>query len=196
MHIEYKKYTAQSKHILKKAQKKSWAEFCNALDFNIPRTKVWKFINKMRGKYNSNNFPLTKNGALLKTHKEKAELLAEHYKTKLSNGNEIGYLPEYEEKRREAGPREMEEPFTLEELETVVHNLKKGKSMGEDQIANEFLKNLPENKMEEWLKIINKLWEEGGFPEEAKNSIIIPLLKEGKDPSKTNSYRVNTHRVD
>ena len=70
--ITYKRLSAQSKHIIKRAQKTSFERYCNTLDFNIPRSKVWRFIKKMQGKYTSNSFPLTKNGTLIKTDSEKA----------------------------------------------------------------------------------------------------------------------------
>ena len=59
--------------------------------------------------------------------------------------------------------------------------------MGSDQIPNEFLKHLPISKREEILSMINKYWEEGVFPQEAKNALVIPLLKENKNPSELNS---------
>ena len=146
--IEYKRLNAQTKHVLKKAQKKSWADFCSSLDFRTPRSKIWKFLKKMKGKFNSSNFPLTKDGALLKNNKEKADLLAEHYKTKMCNREEFQSLPEFEEKILEVGPPELESPFTEKELETVLNHLKNEKAMGEDMIPNEFIKNLPANKRE------------------------------------------------
>ena len=39
------------------------------------------------------------------------------------------------------------------------------------------------------LNLINQIWETGEIPAACKHSILIPILKQNKDPTKTTSYR-------
>ena len=83
----------------------------------------------------------------------------------------------------------MEQPFNLNELDEVLNNLKMNKAMGEDQVANELITNITDNKKEQLLTIINNYWQTGEFPPEAKQALVIPLLKDQKDPALAKSYR-------
>ena len=53
----------------------------------------------------------------------------------------------------------------------------------------ELLKNLPDHAKQALLDTFNNIWTCGVYPEKWKESIIIPVLKEGKDPALAASYR-------
>ena len=52
----------------------------------------------------------------------------------------------------------------MHELNESLEALKTGKSMGDDEIQNEFLKFLPEHKKIELLELINQSWRESKIP--------------------------------
>ena len=79
--------------------------------------------------------------------------------------------------------------FSMRELEDALHQLKEGKSSGEDQIDNAMLKHLPPVSKQYLLDFFNRLWTEGSFPQDWKTSIILPILKSGKDQSNPKNYR-------
>ena len=60
---------------------------------------------------------------------------------------------------------------------------------GEDDIAYILLKHLPRSAIEEITRLYNLIWTKGTLPKRWKHSIIIPLLKPGKNEEKPESYR-------
>lgn len=65
----------------------------------------------------------------------------------------------------------------------------KNSAPGPDGIFYQMLRNLPETAQEHLLKIINKFWIEGFFPDEWRKANVIALPKPGKDPSNPTNYR-------
>jgi hypothetical protein len=72
----------------------------------------------------------------------------------------------------------MPEPSTFE-LEMVIEKLKSHKSRGIDQIPAELIKAGFKKIRSEIHKLINSIWNEEGLPEEWKESIIVPIYKQG-----------------
>ena len=64
-----------------------------------------------------------------------------------------------------------------------------GKAAGEDDIPYELIKHLGKKARQFLLHLFNKCWSDGGIPNKWKTAIIKTLLKEGKDPKDTTSYR-------
>ena len=54
--------------------------------------------------------------------------------------------------------------FTMNELKECINSLENNKAAGEDEIMNNFLKNLPSHKMTELLSLINKSWRTSKIP--------------------------------
>jgi ribonuclease HI len=79
--------------------------------------------------------------------------------------------------------------LTLFELESAINQLKNGSAPGEDDISYEIIKHLPTSSHRLLLKILNQSWNQGIVPKKWKHSIVLPLLKAGKDPSQISSYR-------
>ena len=74
----------------------------------------------------------------------------------------------------------------MEELERAIDESKRNKA---SDIPYEILKNLGSKPKELLLFLYNKCWERNGIPTKWKTAIIKPLLKDGKDPKETVSYR-------
>lgn len=57
----------------------------------------------------------------------------------------------------------------------------KNKSSGPDDIPYSFIQNLPSNGKIQPLKIYNLIWNNGMFPDQWRNAIVIPILKPNKN---------------
>ena len=67
---------------------------------------------------------------------------------------------------------ELDDKFTLSEIESAISHLKRGKSAGDDHIISEFL-SCGKNELKHVLVLLfNNLYEEGYFPEEWATCII------------------------
>ena len=79
-------------------------------------------------------------------------------------------------------------PFTLYELQAVLHSSKRT-APGPDGVHYTMLQHLHLSTLELVLYLFNRVWFEGRFPSSWKVAVIIPLLKPGKDPTCTSSFR-------
>ena len=125
---------------------------------------------------------------------DKAEQFAKTYRSfaKLPVSKEDRVLRRYNRKhmKRKQGPvEESEQPLTWAELERAIHEAKNNKAAGEDDIPYELIKNLGPKAKELLLHLYNRCWEGEGIPPKWRTAIIKPLLKDGKDPKQTTSYR-------
>ena len=78
--------------------------------------------------------------------------------------------------------------FTIEELEFALKD--RGDSApGPDEIYYSMLKNLAPSGKKLLLDLMNRILKDGKFPEQWKESLIIPILKEGKLATSAGSYR-------
>ena len=78
--------------------------------------------------------------------------------------------------------------FTLYELQLAISKCG-NTSIGPDQMAYPFFKNLSESGLINFLTALNQLWKEGTFPLSWTSSTLIPILKNNKPPSDPASYR-------
>uniref|UniRef100_A0A6G5AB10 Putative tick transposon n=1 Tax=Rhipicephalus microplus TaxID=6941 RepID=A0A6G5AB10_RHIMP len=78
--------------------------------------------------------------------------------------------------------------FSLAELRTSLNSCSTS-APGSDRVVYEMLKNLPAETRKTLLCLYNAIWFSGTIPTSWKEAIIIPILKEGKDPSLASGYR-------
>ena len=79
--------------------------------------------------------------------------------------------------------------FTDEELNKALHLLKPGKACGLDGITTEMINHFG-TKTKSWvLELFNKCAKTGKIPNGWKKSKVVALLKPGKDPKESKSYR-------
>jgi len=84
---------------------------------------------------------------------------------------------------------ESEESIMIEELDRVISQAGLNKAAGEDDIPYELVKNLGQKAREMLLHIYNLVWAGEPIPANWRTAVIKTLLKEGKDPKITSSYR-------
>ena len=85
--------------------------------------------------------------------------------------------------------QECEQDIQMHELERVLDEAANNKAAGEDEIPYEFLKWLGPKARQLLLFIYNKVWSGKEWPVNWRRAVIIALLKDGKDPKDTTSYR-------
>ena len=80
-------------------------------------------------------------------------------------------------------------PLTEDELEYALSLAKKDSAPGADEVSYSMLRNLAPSGKALLLNLLNRAFKEGKFPEKWKEALIIPILKEGKQPTSPGSYR-------
>jgi len=84
---------------------------------------------------------------------------------------------------------DLNESFALHELRRALRDVKKHSAPGADRISYEILQKLPKCSIKAVLKLYNQIWTKDDFPVSWRDSIVLPVLKTGKDPKLTTSYR-------
>eukprot|EP01059_Diplonema_ambulator_P017982 TRINITY_DN3013_c0_g1_i8.p1 TRINITY_DN3013_c0_g1~~TRINITY_DN3013_c0_g1_i8.p1 ORF type:complete len:936 (-),score=211.40 TRINITY_DN3013_c0_g1_i8:107-2914(-) len=81
------------------------------------------------------------------------------------------------------------EPFTLSELDRQLAKVKARSAAGDDGVFNVMLQHLGEDGRRVLLELFNLSFSTGRFPNVWRSSLVIPVLKQGKDPTLVSSYR-------
>ena len=183
----YRRRLALKTRSYRKAKINSWKQYVSNLNAKTPSTKVWQRIKKINGHYSLKPTPtLLINGKMISSPKEVANTLAQHY-----SAVSTGPLPLMQQQQRHqaSNHQNYNKEFTLKELNGAINQAKNKSSPGEDHIHNNMLKHLPAATRTLLLNIFNRIWLEGVIPEEWRVSIVVPILKSGKNPADPKSYR-------
>ena len=79
-------------------------------------------------------------------------------------------------------------PFSMYGLRRAIPSTRHS-APGKDDICYCMLDNMDNRSLQVILKLINKVWELGEIPAAWKHSVIVPILKAGKDASDPSNYR-------
>lgn len=146
--------------------------------------EAWKYINKFRKKREGidENIEMEIWNAhfmeLLGGKKEKMTMEEER--------KEEEEIQRTEEENEEISKED--EEISKEELVRQLKKLKKGKAPGENGIENEAWRLMSEEVGEVFWRLINKIWKEGGIPEEWNKGLISPIYKKG-EKGEAKNYR-------
>ena len=197
--IEYNKARAVVRKVVKSAKKSHWREYCNSIGRETQISEVWRVLKKMSGVSQSFRMPPLKRGVeVLTSDLDKAELLAKSLAAVHSSAN----LSVEDRQSREClllrysgglGKKTtqmmgMDSPFTLFELKNVVDSTRKT-APGKDLVCYSMLAHMEDDALSVVLKLFNQIWDVGYIPVSWKESVIVPLLKPGKEPTNPLSYR-------
>lgn len=191
---EYLKKKAEAQRVLRQAERNYWRTFCMKLDRYMPESKIWTCIKRMNGVLitkTKNMSTLIVNSKDIVSDPEKANAFGNYFQ-------KIGIKDRDTNKELPKAPNNdihilnvdhvINEPFFITEFEKAVQSRKRT-APGKDNIPYFVYENLPKAIKEIMLNIINLIWKTGEIPLQLKHSVIIPILKHGKDPRYTSSYR-------
>ena len=138
------------------------------------------------------NIDLEVNGSIITNNAEKADIFARNFKD-IVNGP-LHTINENQEvvintAKKENMNSNYNDRFKMEELQECIRTLPADKAIGDDDIHNKFLKNLPKTKLVELLRLANTSWRKTKIPQSWKHALIVPIHKPGKDPKEPESYR-------
>lgn len=200
---EYKRLKGVANKTIEDSKKEYWENYCESLTDGTKLSKVWQMSRKMDGNNNKHNIPNLKVGdAVYESNKEKADILAEYFASVSHDQNYdtefLEYKRDFEENQKDlytdntttnAQNTEINEPFTIQELNEAISRTREQSSPGSDTITYEMIKELPREARIELLHMYNIIWKEGKLPKEWKHAIILPFAKPEKDPKIPKSYR-------
>ena len=165
----------------------------------VDMPKVWVTSSKMKNGFRQPNCPIKVDKIEFPTKTDKAEEFAKFF----SNVSNTSSLNKDEQEKRGKNEENIDfkndfqnndfflnSNITLKEVKEAIAELGNKKSaVGIDGISYTLLNNLPEAGVECLHTIIQKSWESQLMPEIWKTSIVIPILKAGKNKSDKTNYR-------
>ena len=193
----WKRKEAEAQRVFQRVKRRSWREFVDGINEETTPKEMWRKIGLLTNKYTSKDVTALKvGGRIIDDCEEIADCIAAKLEQRSS---EESCSPEFlRYKNRIEGRRinfrsgyqgqEYNDPITRQELDAVLQDLKDS-APGPDEVHNKMLKNLPEEGKVFLLEFLNKVFQEGDFPDDWRLAHVIPLLKDGKDPLDPESYR-------
>ena len=184
------------KEMIRKEKEDNWKEYVDTLDTKTNCKEVWKTIRNIDGRVSQRkeNEVLVVDGKGYVNDKDKAKQFAKEYKkvSMIPKGPRDKIIKKQNRAFLNSEPSEKtmyEEDTTWEEVERSLKETKANSSPGEDTIPYEVIKELGPKAKEFILHLYNEIWRGKPIPQRWRTAIILPLLKDGKDPEKPGSYR-------
>ena len=183
---EFLKYKRQYQKLVKRKERNCRKEIIDNLELlhTKDHKSYWNLIGKLKNSHNSNN----------STIEPAADQLIEHYinlnKINTNNAQEHIQVVEDNVSLEKTSPpvKELDKPFTINEIKKGITNLKRNKASGPDQILNEFLIYGKDALCAPISKLFNLCLRSHCFPENWSEGCITSIFKSGEqtDP---NNYR-------
>ena len=192
--IAWKSARAKHKKNVKEAQNNHWKDYISNMNINAPITEIYRKMRRIKGQKPKTINILKKDGQEYCTPQEINNILSKTFARVSSTDN---YSREFVTIKQNADLEAVDfrnnqehynRPFLLEELQYALSKTR-DTATGEDNVYYSMLKNLPDEALQHFLNILNKFFTETFFPDKWNSSIIIPILKPGKEPSAPESYR-------
>ena len=193
---EYRRLDAQAKRTYSENYKNSLENYLNKLnpDNKNNDKDTWNMYKRMQGKNRRTNKPREdEDGQLHVTKKPIAEAQNRYYQRHMTAPRGIIYpqqmLNTIEEAKQENRNPECNQLFNMQEMENAKKKLQPNKAYGTDEISNNFIIQLPNNRIQQLLGIYNRIWRAGKVPKAWKTGLIIPIPKPKKNLLLPESYR-------
>lgn len=184
------------KSMIEEEKRKAWKEYVDQIDMKTKPQEVWRTIRSMEGKQapQRKNEVLVTDGVARIDDKDKAEAFAKTYKgfSRLPKGKkDLTMKRKVRNWIKDKPPHTewAERDISLKEMESVINQAGLNKSAGVDDIPYELIKHLGPRARTRLLKIFNLVWKGEQLPSNWRTANIITLLKDGKNPEITTSYR-------
>ena len=186
----------QAENILNKNRKESWEKFSNTFNRFTPLSKIWSLIKCFTtNRSRSYKIPhLIINNRHYSIPFEVATKFATHYANVSATSQYTHHLHSTLTTRlatlsfHSTNTEDYNLPFQIYELKLALSKCG-NTSVGPDQLAYPFFKNLTESGLNNLLFGLNQIWTNEQFPDTWKQSTLIPILKPTKPTSDPASYR-------
>lgn len=171
---------------------KAWNDTLRGL--STQDNSLWRLTRRLKSKFNN---ILTLNNTV-QTDKQKANTLAEHLEQTYSGQPN---LTQEQDNITDTVRRTIQNKYPIpptvwrrlysspKDIKTIITRLSNNKAPGEDEISPILLKNIPTKTILQLTYIINATIRLQHFPGRWKESVVIPILKPGKNPAESESYR-------
>ena len=198
--LAFKKSRSECRRTILNAKRRCWEAYCSTMDIKTNVKTVWRTVRALSGIYCGKTFPdlKTDDGGTISDDRSKANAIANVLAEVSSTNNYPPGFPTDEVMLDITDPeisaiyQEANDPlnrmFTLAELQCAISS-RKNASPGRDSVCYPMLKKLPVNSLKYLLRLVNSSWSTGTVPAAWKHSIIVPIPKNGKDPTSAKSYR-------
>ena len=197
LRLEYRKVKAQTRRIIKQAQRSSWRELVSMFHHRTPMNKLWDILRKFSHKTRiTKPFPvLVQDDRVIDDPTAVANAFGQFFEDLSSPGNYpqdfldrerdlLASMPNFASDNQESYNRE----FTLQELKAAI-NRSGSTSVGPDRVHYDFFRHMTDTQLYQVLRMYNYIWMNELFPMEWRHSFLIPVLKPGKDANLVASYR-------
>jgi ribonuclease HI len=187
--IEYKRCQALARNRVFQSKRRYKREFLSSITYTTPIGVAWRKIRLLRSRFTLPMYPIVDNGQMLSNTLAKANLLCRNFQAV----GESGDLQAPADLHRIivgswAKTGDYNCPFSRDELCRAMRRMKMT-TPGRDEIHNSFLKALSDEHKDSILTLYNQSFQLGILPNSWKEGIILPILKPGKDPTLSTSYR-------
>lgn len=169
--------TARTKKFLKEKARQNWRNWCSKLNNNTPATELWNQARKMQRKPLPTKKSISSDWELNFFDKIAPPLVLADM-TDIQNKSE----------QKRGNHHIFSEPIRLKEVNYALEN-RINTSPGYDDIRYPMLYHLPVNAKIYLTDIFNDIWIHGENIAEWKKIIVVPILKPGKNPDDSDSYR-------
>ncbi|KAG0421805.1 hypothetical protein HPB47_002316 [Ixodes persulcatus] len=157
-----------------------WKLMCRNINAHLSQPKLWRVLGAMTGSCRTRHALQVLALAANITEQLAAERLCALYAPAEAPGKPG---------TPNLSPGPLDAPFTVQELESALWRCRKKSAAGPDGIPYQALTNLPDDAQEALVAWFNTIWESGDVPDGWKLATAVPILKAGKPPGMTESYR-------
>ena len=195
--IEFNKANAISVKTIRQSKQDHWNKFLESINSYTSAKEVWSKIQAIKGKNKNKQISGLKIGEnkIVDQKKDIANELGKHFQN-ISNGkNSSEAFKKYRAGKDKNINFENTERTSEINLSIKISELKnilktsRDTAPGEDGIPYIMIRQLSQESQKYLLDFYNYIFLNDTFPEKWKESVIIPILKPGKDSTEASSYR-------
>ena len=155
---------------------------------NKETASIHKQLRENKNKDPKTYWKILKSKQATKQHQISLDKFYDHFKLLFTENDNMNETINYDI-NSDANLPILNDPITLVEIRTCIKKLKNGKSPGNDDIINEYIKNTQDLLCPLYVKLFNKILDSGVFPTEWLTGVIVPLYKNKGEANDTNNYR-------
>jgi len=161
----------------------SWKEFCNITDGSNPWNTVYKLAAGKLRNQNSLSTLQKEDGTYTTNLESTVKYMLQQFFPDDRKENDNEEQQQLRKKMLEPPETSDDMEFTQEEIRGVLKGFSPKKSPGEDGLTSEIIKRVFRLLPCSFTNLYNKCLKNGCFPKIWKNSVIIPIVKPGKERS-------------